>query len=94
MSMKKVREEVDAIDKELVILLAKRQKCIEKAALVKNDESLIFDQERIDQVLNNIKNLSKSYGLSSEISDPIWRKLIELSIEHEFTELQKIQLRD
>ena len=50
MSMKKVRKEIDAIDKELVVLLTKRQKCIEKAALVKNDEALVFDQNRIDPV--------------------------------------------
>ena len=58
MSMKKVRKEIDAIDKELVVLLTKRQKWIEKAALVKNDEALIFDQDRIDQVLKNVEQLS------------------------------------
>ena len=37
--MKEVREEIDLIDKELVLLLARRQKCIEMAAMVKNDKN-------------------------------------------------------
>ena len=40
-TMKEVREEIDLLDKELVLLLARRQKCIEMAALVKNDKNLI-----------------------------------------------------
>ena len=39
--MKEVREEIDLIDRELVLLLARRQKCIEMAAMVKNDRDLI-----------------------------------------------------
>ena len=38
-TMKEVREEIDLIDRELVLLLAKRQKCVEKAALVKKKKS-------------------------------------------------------
>ena len=94
MSMKKVRKEIDAIDKELVVLLTKRQKCIEKAALVKNDEALVFDQNRIDQVLKNVEQLSNEYGLSLKISLPLWKKLIELSIDYEFFELKKIQVKN
>lgn len=94
MSMKRVRKEIDAIDKELVVLLTKRQKWIEKAALVKNDEALIFDQDRIDQVLKNVEQLSNEYGLSLKITYPLWKKLIELSIEHEFAELKKIQVKN
>ena len=94
MSMKKVRKEIDAIDKKLVVLLTKRQKCIKKAALVKNDEALVFDQNRIDQVLKNVEQLSNEYGLSLKISLPLWKKLIELSIEHEFFELKKIQVKN
>ena len=39
-TMNDIREEIDLLDKELVLLLARRQKCIEMAALVKNDENL------------------------------------------------------
>ena len=47
--MKEVREEIDLLDKELVMLLARRQKCVEMAALVKNDKN----QNRLQMMLIN-----------------------------------------
>ena len=90
-TMKEVREEIDLLDKELVLLLARRQKCIEMAALVKNDQSLIIDEDRIEDVISKVTLFGQSCGLSKEIAEPLWRRLIELSIEHEFKELELIQ---
>ena len=53
-TMKEVREEIDLLDKELVMLLARRQKCVEMAALVKNDKNLIIDEERIEEVISKV----------------------------------------
>ena len=89
--MKEVREEIDLIDKELVLLLARRQKCIEIAAMVKNDKNLIVDEERIEDVITKVTSFGDSCGLNKDISEPLWRKLIELSIDHEFKELDQIQ---
>ena len=89
--MKEVREEIDLIDKELVLLLARRQKCIEMAAMVKNDKNLIVDEERIEDVITKVTSFGDSCGLNKDISEPLWRKLIELSIDHEFKELDQIQ---
>ena len=90
-TMKEVREEIDLLDKELVLLLARRQKCIEMAALVKNDKNLIVDKERIENVISKVTAFGESCGLTREISEPLWRKLIQLSIEHEFKELDCLQ---
>ena len=89
--MKEVREEIDLIDKELVLLIARRQKCIEIAAMVKNDKNLIVDEERIEDVITKVTSFGDSCGLNKDISEPLWRKLIELSIDHEFKELDQIQ---
>ena len=89
--MKEVREEIDLIDKELVLLLARRQKCIEMAAAVKNDKDLIVDKDRIEEVVSKVTSFGDACGLSPMISEPLWRKLIDLSIEHEFEELKLIQ---
>ncbi len=61
------------------------------AALVKNDKDLIVDEERIEEVIENVTRFGNSCGLEKEIAEPLWRKLIELSIEHEFKELRQIQ---
>ena len=89
--MKEVREEIDLLDKELVLLLARRQKCIEMAALVKNDKNLIIDEERIEDVIQKVTSFGESCGLDKRISEPLWRKLISLSIDYEFEQLDLIQ---
>ena len=89
--MKEVREEIDLIDRELVLLLSRRQKCIEMAAMVKNDKDLIIDNERIEEVIAKVTDFGDSCGLEKEISEPLWRKLIDLSIQHEFKELENLQ---
>jgi isochorismate pyruvate lyase len=89
--MKEVREEIDQIDRELVLLLARRQKCIEMAAVVKNDKDLVIDNERIEEVIDKVTKFGDSCGLEKDISEPLWRKLIDLSIQHEFKELDNLQ---
>jgi len=86
-----VSEEIELIDREIVLLLTRRQKCIEIADLVKNDENLIVDEDRIEDVISKVTQFGESCGLASNISEPLWRKLIELSIEHEFKELDLIK---
>ena len=88
-SMKKIRKEIDLIDKELVSLLAKRQRCVEMAALTKNERSQVVDLERIEEIIDKVKEVSTSSGLSVAIAEPLWRKLIDLSIEHEYAEFDK-----
>ena len=91
MTMSQVRDEIDLLDRKLVLLLARRQKCIEMAALVKNDKDLIIDEERIEEVIKKVISFGKSYGLDKKIAEPLWRKLISLSINHEFEQLELIQ---
>jgi isochorismate pyruvate lyase len=88
MTMSQVRDEIDLLDRELVLLLARRQKCIEMAALVKNDKDLIIDKERIEEVVRKVTSFGKSCGLDVRISEPLWRKLISLSIDYEFEQLE------
>ena len=91
MTMTHVREEIDLLDKELVLLLARRQKCVEMAAVVKNDKNLIVDEKRIEEVIFNVMSFGESCGLDKRISEPLWRTLIDLSIKHEFEELDNFQ---
>ena len=87
--MKKIRKEIDLLDREIVSLLAKRQKYVEMAALIKNDRSQIIDLNRIEEIIDKVKEASSSSGLSETIAEPLWRKLMDLSIEHEFAEFDK-----
>lgn len=83
-SMVEVRQGVDALDRALVTLLAERQRYMEAAARIKPNREAVFDQARIDDVLEKVLEASQIHGLSSGISDPIWRLLIDLCIKHEY----------
>tara|TARA_B100002051_G_scaffold41833_1_gene36150 strand:- start:894 stop:1184 length:291 start_codon:yes stop_codon:yes gene_type:complete len=89
-TMKEVREEIDLLDRELVLLLARRQKCIEMAAFVKKDKNLVVDKDRIEEVITKVSSFGKSCGLSEHFSIPLWKALIDLSIEHEYLEIEKM----
>ena len=92
MNLEKLREEIDKLDKEILSLIAQRQKCVEKVALVKNNKDLVVDKKRIQEVIRRVKRLAKEKGLSEKIAESLWRKLIELSIDHEY-EILKNQER-
>ena len=58
-NMKELREEIDLLDNELIILFSKRFKFIENAALIKNDINDIRDNERIEKIIKRLRNLAK-----------------------------------
>ena len=82
-NMKELREEIDLLDNELIILFSKRFKFIENAALIKNDINDIRDNERIEKIVKRLRNLAKKNNLSEDIIEKLWRFIIELSIEQE-----------
>ncbi len=91
-TMADVRREVDRIDRELVTLLTQRQSMMEEAARIKPDRSQVRDEPRIEQVVANVLSEAEKAGLSAAIAEPVWRLLIEKSIEHEtivFDRLEK-----
>lgn len=83
-TMADVRAGVDAVDRQLVRLVALRQGYMEAAARIKPDRASIRDEARIEQVLENVQQLSWEVGLSWFIAEPVWRTLIERCIAHEF----------
>jgi len=83
-TMAEVRAGVDAVDRQLVRLIATRQGYMEAAARIKPDRDSIRDEARIEQVLENVQRLSWEMGLSWFIAEPVWRTLIERCIAHEF----------
>lgn len=83
-TMADVRREVDRLDRELVALLTERQAMMNEAGRIKASRDLVRDEDRIEQVVANVLRESEKTGLSAAIAEPVWRLLIEKSIEHEF----------
>jgi isochorismate pyruvate lyase len=90
-TMVDVRREVDRLDRELVKLLTQRQAMMNEAGRIKQSRDLVRDEPRIEQVVSNVLAEAEKSGLSPAIAEPVWRLLIEKSIEHElgvFDELE------
>ena len=83
-TMIEVREGVDAIDRELVRLLVTRQGYMHAAARIKPNRDAVYDAPRIEDVVSKVLAEAKDKGLSADIAEPVWRKLIERCIAHEF----------
>ncbi len=82
-SMDEVRAEIDRIDRALVSLIADRQGYIEAAARIKERETEIRLEWRIEEVVAKVLTAAEREGLSKRIAEPVWRELIERCIEHE-----------
>ena len=85
-TMADVRAGVDALDRELVRLLVTRQGYMSAAARIKSDRNTVHDAERIEDVVSKVLIEAERQGLSGEIAEPVWRKLIERCIAFEFDE--------
>lgn len=83
-SMTDVREGVDAVDRELVRLLVIRQGYMHAAARIKPNRDAVYDAPRIEDIVAKVLAEAEKQGLSADIAEPVWRKLIERCIAHEF----------
>lgn len=89
--MTDVRKGVDALDRELVRILVIRQAYMSAAARIKQDRDAVHDEARIEDVVTKVVVEAKAQGLSADIAEPVWRKLIERCIAFEFKEWDAIR---
>ena len=82
--MAEVRAGVDALDRALVGLMAERQRYMDAAARITPSRDVVHDDWRIEDVVSKVLAAAREQGLSPDIAEPVWRKLIERCIAHEF----------
>lgn len=84
-TMREVRLGVDALDRELVALLVRRQAYMKAAARIKPSREAVYDAKRIEDVVSKVLQEAANAGLSADIAEPVWRELIKQCIAHEFS---------
>lgn len=82
-NMAEVRAGVDALDRELVALLAERFRYMEAAARIKPSRDLVRDEARKAQVIANAAREAAAHGLDPAIAAHLWETLVEASIAYE-----------
>lgn len=83
-TMTDVRAGVDALDRELVALLARRFAFMDAAARIKTDRSAVRDEARKAQVIANAEAAALAAGLPAGLAVDLWERLVEASIAYEF----------
>ncbi|TQS73821.1 chorismate mutase [Rhodobacteraceae bacterium] len=83
-SMKDLRVEIDALDRELVALLADRTRLIDRAAELKPAEGLPARIDaRVEDVVVKVKAEAEIRGLAPELAEVLWREMMEHFIARE-----------
>jgi len=83
-TMTEIRAAIDALDREIVALLARRMRYIEAAARVKTARGAVRDEARKAEVIAKACDAGEAHGLPREHVAAIYELLVERSIAHEF----------
>lgn len=81
--MSDVRDAIDALDREIVALLADRLHFIGEAARIKPRRDQVRDEPRVEDVIAKVRAAAVASGMDPDFIEPIYRALVERSIAHE-----------
>lgn len=88
--MAELRAEIDRVDVALLRLFAERARYIDRAAEIKAVVGLPARIEaRVEQVVANVRQHAEVEGVSPDLAEKLWRKMIEWSITREEASLGK-----
>jgi isochorismate pyruvate lyase len=90
-TMVEVREGVDALDRELVALLATRFGYMRAAARIKPSRDAVRDEARKASVIAAAVAEAEARGIPGDVIADIWERLVEGSIAYEFVEWDRIR---
>jgi isochorismate pyruvate lyase len=82
-TMAEVRAGVDAVDRALVALLARRFGYMDAAARIKSERGQVRDEARKAQVIANARAHAEAAGIPEAPVAEIWELLVEASIAYE-----------
>ena len=75
-SLSEVRENIDRIDRDLVRLMAERQKYVAEAGRFKANPAAVSAPARVEQVIEKVKGLAREEGLSETVAEKTFRAMI------------------
>lgn len=74
--LQKPREEIDAIDAEIIALLGKRWQLVEEVTRIKQEHNLPpLQPERFAELMKNLLDLSKDHDLPTSMIEELWHTI-------------------
>ncbi len=93
--MSSLRAAIDVLDAELIALLARRSRLIDRAAQIKLVENLPARIDtRVEEVAANARRLAGGAGLDPDLAEALWRRMMDHFIDQEDRVLQKKEAPD
>ena len=87
--IEKIRKKLDKIDTELLFIIKKRTNLVDSVIKLKKNKKEIIDKKRINFILKKIKKKSIKLKIDPEITNNIWKKMINSFIKYEYKNFKK-----
>jgi isochorismate pyruvate lyase len=87
-SLEEIRTEIDKLDEKIVELIAKRSSYIRQAATFKSRIEEVKASERVDAVLQKVRQKAVSLNLSPNLIAKLYKTMIDDMVEAEIAEFR------
>jgi isochorismate pyruvate lyase len=87
-SLEEIRTEIDKLDEKIVELIAKRSSYIRQAATFKSSIEEVKASERVDAVLQKVRQKAVSLNLSPNLIAKLYKTMIDDMVEAEIAEFR------
>lgn len=84
-----VRQKIDAIDKQMIGLMARRGEYVKLGAKFKTTEAEVAAPDRVAIVIEKVKKIATESGADVVVVEQVYRKMIA-----EFIELERRELKE
>ena len=81
--IEKLRAEIDEIDMALMQLMAKRRDIAVEIAKVKQSVGSVNDEDRLREVLDNVRKKAGELGLDEEEMKELWKRMVAYMIKEQ-----------
>ena len=90
-TMDDVRRHIDALDDVLVPLLVTRGGYMTQAARIKQHDSQVRDEERIEAIVARVRARAEKEGGQPDVIEAIYRSMMEAYIAYEHREFARMR---
>jgi crotonobetainyl-CoA:carnitine CoA-transferase CaiB-like acyl-CoA transferase len=81
-----VRKSIDAVDREIVRLLAEREGHVRRAAYLKETREDVEAPDRVEEVVRNARTLAGEHGANPDVAEEVYRAMISRFVSLEMDE--------
>jgi isochorismate pyruvate lyase len=89
--MAEVRDNIDALDRRIVTLLAERGGYVAQAARIKDTREAVVDRARIEDVVTKARRMADERGLDPAIAEHVYRPMVDAFIDFEINTYDRLR---